>query len=297
VNRLRRPSLRLIITTVILLLADAAALFPIYWTIVTSFKLPAEIFSAVPTFIPRKPTLINYQLTMWPASVNWEKIRYELTSYITVVTEEGLRYILNSIVVASATTLLSLMLGSMAAYAISRFRVGGKNLEIWILSNRAMPPIVLIIPYFIIMKNFRLLDTHLALILAYLTFNLPFAIWLMKGFFDEIPVELEEAAMIDGCSRFRAFLKVVLPISRSGLLTTAIFTFIFSWNEFFFALILTTRNAVTVPVLDSKFISIMGSLYGEMAAAATVTMVPIIALALVVQRYLVRGLTLGAVRG
>jgi len=294
---LKKFSLRLVITTIILLVADAIALFPIYWTIITSFKLPAEIFRAIPTFIPEKPTLINYQLTMWPTSVNWERIRYELTSYITVVTEEGLKYILNSVIIASSTTLLSLMLGSMAAYAISRFRVGGRNLEIWILSNRAMPPIVLIIPYFIIMKNLRLLDTHLALILAYLTFNLPFAIWLMKGFFDEIPPALEEAAMIDGCSRFKAFLKIVLPVSKSGLLTTAIFTFIFSWNEFFFALILTTRNAVTVPVLDSKFISIMGSLYGEMAAAATVTMVPIILLALVVQRYLVRGLTLGAIRG
>jgi multiple sugar transport system permease protein len=270
-----------IITTVILVLALAFFLFPVVWMFLTSFKDQDEVFSYPPIFVPSKIDLSNYIGAMTPPPDG----------------RGGLKSVQDSLIVASATTLVSVVIGSLAAYSIARFRVGGKNFSFWILSTRMFPPVASALPLFLIFKQFKLLDTHLALIIANTIFNLPFVIWMLKGFFEDLPAELEEAALIDGCSPLGAFWRVALPLIAPGLVATALFAFIFSWNEFMFALLFTRRSVRTLTVLVPSLVGGHLVLWGQIAASGMVSVIPCIALALILQRYLLRGLTLGAVKG
>lgn len=254
------------------------ALFPIAWTISTSFKTFKEYYTFPPVWIPHYPTLNNYK-------------------YILFTWTSGLKYLLNSTVIASLNTVLVLLISIPAAYGIARFRIGYENLSFWILSQRMLPPIAVVIPYFLLFKKLGLIDTYLSLIIVYLPFNIGFAVWLLIGFFEDFPRDVEEAAMIDGCSRLDAILKVVIPIIAPGIVVCAIFCFIFCWNEFMFALILTRQTAKTVTAQLAAFQSPTKIMWGEMSALVVFAIIPVFILALLVQRYLVRGLALGAVKG
>jgi multiple sugar transport system permease protein len=203
--------------------------------------------------------------------------------------------------VALVATTFALVLGTLAAYALARFRLPfalDRKLSLWILSTRMFPAIVTAVPLFMMMRDLSLLDTRTSLVIVYTAFNLPFVVWMMRGFFAEVPRELEEAAMIDGDSRLGAFRRVVLPLVTPGLAATAVFCLIISWNEFLYALILTqTDSAITLPVGIAGRVTQYEIKLGVMSAAGTVAMLPILAFAMAVQKYLVRGLSLGAVKG
>jgi multiple sugar transport system permease protein len=254
------------------------ALFPIVWTISMSFKTIGEYYTFPPVWVPRHPTLDNYK-------------------YILFTWTSGLKYLMNSTIVASLNTIFVLLISIPAAYAVARFKIGQKNLSFWILSQRMLPPIAVVIPYFLLLKKMHLIDTYLGLVIVYLPFNIGFAVWLLIGFFKDFPEEIEEAAMIDGCSRMRAILKVVLPIVAPGLAVCAIFSFIFCWNEFMFALILTRESAKTVAAQLAAFQSPTKIMWGEISALIVLAIIPVFILALSAQKYLVRGLSMGAVKG
>ncbi len=251
-------------------------LFPPIVLFLTSIKTELDALSFPPKWI-FQPTLQNY--------VDIFK------------TSPLIRFLLNSIIVASTNTVLSLGLGSLTAYGLARFKFrGSENLSFWILSIRMMPPVATIIPIYIIMKKVRLLDTPWALIIIYLSFNLPFVVWMMKGFFEDIPRAIEESALIDGCSEFAVFRKIALPLVAPGLAATAVLIFIFSWNEFLFALILTGTRAVTLPVGIIGFMKETGINWGYMAAGGMLALVPVVIFTILVQKHLVKGLTMGALK-
>ena len=251
-------------------------LFPPIVLFLTSIKTELDALSFPPKWI-FQPTLQNY--------VDIFK------------TSPLIRFLLNSIIVASTNTVLSLGLGSLTAYGLARFKFrGSENLSFWILSIRMMPPVAVIIPIYIIMKKVRLLDTPWALIIIYLSFNLPFVVWMMKGFFEDIPRAIEESALIDGCSEFAVFRKIALPLVAPGLAATAVLIFIFSWNEFLFALILTGTRAVTLPVGIIGFMKETGINWGYMAAGGMLALVPVVIFTILVQKHLVKGLTMGALK-
>jgi multiple sugar transport system permease protein len=262
-------------------LALVWTLFPIYWIGVNSFKLDLDIFAVPPVWFDFSPTLKHY--------------------YAAFVERPFLIYAMNSMIIAVLTTLVSLVFGTMAGYALARFQYPGRwryNISFWILSTRMMPPIVTIIPLFIFFGTVNLLNTKTAVVIAYTAFNLPFVIWMMKSYFQDLPAELEEAAMVDGDTRWGAFLHVALPLARPGLAATAIFCLILSWNEFLLALILTqTEQSVTLPIGIAGRVTQYTTYWGEISAAGFLASVPIVIFAFIVQRHLVRGLSLGAIKG
>jgi multiple sugar transport system permease protein len=265
----------------VLLLVVFAALAPVYWLITISFKHEVDQFAVPPKWISFSPTVEHYADAFVARSFG--------------------QYLLNSLIVAVASTVCALFIGTLAAYSLARFRLPAKldqKLALWILSTRMFPAIVTAVPLFLIMRDFRLVNTRLSLVIVYTGFNLPFVVWMMRGFFAEIPRDLEEAAMVDGDSRLGALRRVVLPLVTPGLAATAVFCLIVSWNEFLFALVLTqTDDAMTLPVGIAGRVTQYGIKWGAMSAAAVVAMIPILAFAISVQRYLVRGLSLGAVKG
>jgi multiple sugar transport system permease protein len=204
---------------------------------------------------------------------------------------------INSIVVSSISTVIAIVLGSLAAYSLSRFKTGGDTLRFDILSFRMFPPIASAIPIFVFMKYANLLNTWWALIFAYNTFNVPFATYVLAGFFDEVSTEFEESAMVDGCSRLQAFRKVTIPMSTNGIIAAAVLVFLLSWNEFLFAFLLTAAEASTIPVAATALITHTGVKIGEVSAAITVMIIPTLIAVFVLQRFLVKGLTFGAVKG
>ena len=262
-------------------LALLVALAPIYWLLTISLKKEIDQFAWPPLWWNFAPIFQHYRDAFLVRSFG--------------------RYLLNSSLVAAGSTLLALALGTPAAYALARFRwpgAWGSKIGFWILSTRMLPPIVTIVPLFLMMRQAGLLNSLAGLGLVYTAFNLPFVIWMMRGFFEEIPPELEEAAMLDGESRAGALMRVVLPLARPGLAATAIFCSIVAWNEFLFALILTqTEAATTLPVGIASRVTQYEIQWGAMSAAGVVAMVPVLVFAAVVQKYLVRGLSLGAVKG
>ena len=273
----RSPRHKLLATATWLVAAACVAnVFPVYWMVATSLKSEVDIHPYPPRFV-FAPTLDNYAQLFGTARF--------------------LQPMGNSLVIAAASTVGSVVLGSMAAYAMGRFRVGGRLFPFWILAMRMFPPIVLALPIFFLASGAGLLNSRVALIAVYIMLNLPFVIWLMRGFFMEIPLSLEEAAWIDGCSRWQAMLRVVLPLARPGLAVTSIFVFIASWNEFLLAAVLTSGDTRTAPVAAAQFSGEYGILWGPMMAAGTVIVLPMLAAGLLVQRYIVRGLALGAVKG
>ncbi len=251
-------------------------LFPIYWLITSSIKFDVDIFSLPPKILLFKPTLVNFRKVL--TETNIPKLTF------------------NSLVTASLNVVLSLSIGTIAAYGISRYKVGGQKLLFWFLSLRMIPPIVVSIPLFLTAARFRLVDTRIILPMMYLLMNIPFAVWMMKSFIDEIPVSVEESAFLDGCSVFDVLRRIVLPMIKPGLVATGVFCFIFSWNEFLMAMIFTRIRATTLPIGISGFIAVEQIFWGPLTASATVAVLPPIILAWVFQRYMVRGLTFGAVK-
>jgi multiple sugar transport system permease protein len=273
-----KPSrLRAALTGLALVPVLAWTLFPIYWISAASFKTELSLYAKPPQWL-FTPILDNYTrvLTNIPFA----------------------QYLTNSLVIAIGTTVGSLVLGTLAGYGFARFRFrGSQAVRFLVLVTRMAPRMVLVVPYYLMMQRLGLLDTYTGLLIAYVSFALPFSIWLLIGFFVDVPLEVEEAAMIDGCTRLGVLLRVVIPIVAPGLVVAAIFAFLVSWNEFLFALILSGVEAKTLPVVIAGLSTDVGPLYGDMSAAAVMVMLPNIVMTLVLQRYLVRGLTLGAVKG
>ena len=269
--------LRAVLTATVLVPVLAWTLFPIYWIAAASFKTELALYARPPRWV-FTPILDNYQ-----------RVLYNIPFF---------QYLTNSLVIAVGTTVGSLVLGTLAGYGFARFRFrGSSTVRFLVLVTRMAPRMVLVVPYYLLMQKLGLLDTYTGLLIAYVSFALPFTIWLLIGFFVDVPLEVEEAAMIDGCGRLGVLLRVVIPIAAPGLVVAAIFAFLVSWNEFLFALILSGVEAKTLPVVIAGFSTDVGPLYGEMSAAAVMVMLPNIVMTLVLQRYLVRGLTLGAVKG
>jgi multiple sugar transport system permease protein len=265
-----------ILRYVLIAAALAFFIFPIFWLITTSFKNDVDVFAMPPKLLVFTPTLKNF---------------------IHVFNETDIPQLAaNSLIASLSNVVLSLIIGTMAAYGISRFKAGGKNLLFWFLSLRMLPPIVVSIPLFLVAAKLRLIDTQLILPLMYLLLNVPFVIWMMKSFIDEIPLDIEESALIDGCSYFGTLWRIVLPMITPGLVATGVLCFIFAWNEFLIAMIFTRVNATTLPVGLSGFITTEQVFWGYLTASATVAALPPLVLAWIFQRYMVRGLTLGAVK-
>lgn len=288
------------------LLRDLAAwsvlfvfLFPIFWWVLASFKPYSAIFVPRPVFTDFKPTVANYEVTLLGRSR--AELAIEQGGQIGGTAGGGSTYnslpsILDSAIVAVFSTLLCLVLATLAAYGLSRLRLPGKRHYIfWVLSQRMMPPIAVAIPFFFIFRDLGLRDTHLGLIIAHALINLPLAVLLMKSFMDDIPKEVDEAAMIDGATRLQSFLRVVLPMVRGGLAATAVLCFIFSWTEFLISLQLTT-SIRTIPVKISTFVTSTGTEWGFITALGSAAIVPSFIFILLVQRHLVRGLTLGSMK-
>jgi multiple sugar transport system permease protein len=252
-------------------------LAPLYWMAVTSIKPSDDYLAIPPVFFPAEPTLSHYHAALF--------------------TYRGLQGLVNSLIVSTAATVLSALIGTMMAYSLARHGTGGKHLSLWVLSQRFLPPIAVILPIFLIWRTLGLHDTRLGLILAYTVFTLPVTVWMMVAYFRQLPVSMEEAAQVDGCTRWQAFVRVAAPLAAPGVVAAAVFAFIACWTEFFFALVLTSRNAFTLPTVFRSFIGFQGAQYGEAAALAIVSLAPSIALGVLAQKHLVRGLTLGAVRG
>ncbi len=263
---------------VLLIVALLLTLFPLYWLFISSLKPDPELFRSVPTFIPERPTLAAYRDLFAIRNVG--------------------QFLLNSLIVVSVSVIASLTIGSAAAYSLARFRSSANRAILFaILVTRMIPGIVIVVPIFLMIRGLGLLNTYAGLELVYTALNLPFVIWMMRSFFDEIPVELEEAAMVDGDSRLSALWRIVLPLAAPGLAATAFFAVITTYNEFVFALILTsTDDTMTVPV-GTATLSFKTSVdWGAMTAMAVIGILPVIVLAIVLQRHFVRGLTLGAVK-
>ena len=251
-------------------------LFPVYWMLLTSVKPPSEWLTNPPVFIPDHLYLQNYT----DALFNWG----------------GLKGLIDSGIVALSATAIGMVLGTLAAYSLARFRIGGTNLSFFILSLLFMPPVAIGIPMFVFWSALGLVDTYPALIVQYLTFTIPFITWVMKGFFEDLPVDLEESALVNGASRLRAFLDVVLPNVRPALVATALLAFIFNWNEFSIALLLSRSRVTTLPFILPTMMESHYVLWGDIAAMAAVGALPVVIIAFLMQRYLVRGLSFGAIR-
>jgi multiple sugar transport system permease protein len=256
---------------------------PMLWMVSTSIKSEFAAIQQPPTWIPAEPTLNQYTTLLSPTSPTGQQF---------------LGYIRNSVIVSSATTILGLIVAVPAAYAFARFNFPGRDaLFFSVLIRNMFPVVVFLIPLFILMKNLRLIDTYFSLILTYLTFGLPLSIWLLKGFYDNIPPELERAARIDGATRFQAFWKIILPLSAPGLVATAIYAFIQGWNEYVYArTFINSEQRMTMPVGLERFFTEYASNWPGLMAASFIMSVPVVVLFLVLQRHFVRALTEGAVK-
>jgi multiple sugar transport system permease protein len=252
-------------------------LLPLYWMFVTSIKPSDDYLAIPPVWFPDKPTIVHYTAALF--------------AY------RGLTGLINSIVISIAATVLSTLFGTLMAYSLARFGTGGKHLSFWVLSQRFLPPIAVVLPIFLIYRGVGLHDTHFGMIIAYTVFTLPVTVWMMFAYFRGMPRSMEDAALVDGCTRWQALWRVAVPLAMPGIVAAAVFAFIACWTEFFFALILTSRNTFTLPTVFRAFLGFQGAQYGEASALAIVSLVPSIILGVLAQRHLVRGLTLGAVRG
>lgn len=270
----RRPDLALLATHLVLIAACLAILLPVLWTVRTS--LASRRLAYQPADLWFAPTLANYR---------------------AIFADGGfLTPLWNSLWIGLASALLCLALGSLAAYVIARHRTGGAPLRFAVLGTQMLPPVALVIPFYLLVQRAGLLDRGWAIAVVYLSFNLPFVVWILIGFFHGIPPELEEAAFVDGATPLGAYRRIVLPLAAPGLMAAGVFAFVLSWNEFLFALILTGREARTVPVALAGLLSSQGNQIGPICAATVSMMTPIVALTWVIQRFLVRGLTFGAVK-
>jgi len=250
--------------------------FPFYWMVTTSLKTQILALESPPVWV-FEPTYSNYAKVLFDDAV--------------------LGTLVNSLIVSVSTTVLAIALGLPAAYALARFEFRGKkDLWFWFITNRMISPIVLALPFFLIVRNLGLFDKHITLILIYLTFNLPIVIWICTDQFRSIPKDLDEAASLEGASQWRIFSAICVPLAMPGIAVSAIFSFIFSWNELMFALVLTRNTAKTAPAMAVSFMEGYSLPYGKIMATSTLIVVPVLIFALLASRQLVRGLTMGAVK-
>ena len=255
-----------------------AVLFPLYWLGISAFKLEQDYLAYPPVLFPT---------------------RFTLDSFVEIFTKNQLwENLLNSLIISSVTTVVTLFVGSMAAYAVQRGPLGSKArgaFGLWFMVQKMYPAIATAIPVYLVMRELKLIDTLAALIIMNTSFNLPLVIWLMMGFFEQVPYALEESAVLDGCGFIQRFFRIVLPITKPGLIASAILTFTATWNEFLFAVILSIKSSKTLPVVIAGFITDRGLAWGPMAATALVTLLPVVVLTLLVQKDFVKGMAMGAV--
>ncbi len=266
----------LIIRVILLVVFFLFFIFPIYWMVATSLKNTVDIFSIPPKWF----------------------FKISLDNYWYIISDDSgfLKKIFNSSIAAILNAIFTLLLTFPAAYSMSRYKTGGINLLMWFLSIRMIPPIVGAIPLFIIFSKLGLVDTFIALPILYIVINLPFAIWMIKSFIDEIPKEIDESAYVEGCSTTGVIIKIIIPLIRPGIFATLVFCFIMAWNEFLIAYIFTRKEAIKATVGVSRFITERQILWGYITAGATLASILPIVLLVIFQKNLVRGLTLGAVK-
>ena len=328
------PGARLL-TYMLLLAWTFVVLFPLYWLLITSFKLPVQVNDG-PDYLP----FIDFA----PSGHAWRYIFIELGN-------DTLRPYFNSLVIALVSTLLAVLFGALAAYALVRIRyrvklgavlaflvilagvvtltagfgvpwqlslsagaalfliflftvtprlkraVGNEDIQFWIISNRILPPVVAVLPIYIMFQQLRLLDTHIALILTYMAVNLPIAVWILRDFFAGIPIDLEESAQIDGASRLRIFFTIVLPLAKPGLAATFLLVLILAWNEYLLALFLSTADAQTMPLLVAAQNATRGPQWWYMSVLIVIMIAPVVIMSVLLQRFIARGLLIGAVKG
>ncbi len=259
----------------LIVMAALVMLVPILWIVLASFKTHVDVYQLKLFF---QPTLDNFR----------------------IVFDEPYRLgnkLVNSVIVATVTVIFAIPIATCAAYAFSRFHLMGQTvLLVMILATQFVPAVVIVLPFFVLFRDLGLLDTRVGLILVNLSLVMPFAIWMIKGFIDGIPLDTEEAALVDGSTRLQVLRNIVLPLAAPGLITAGIFCFIIAWNEFLFALIITTKEAVTLPVGLALFKGEEGDLWNLLSAAGIIIMVPMFVLALIIQKHFVQGMTMGAVR-
>ena len=251
-------------------------LFPVYWVFIMAFKTPEEVFASPPLWLPGQ-------------------IQFE--TFAVLFRDGDVRTVWTSLLTAGVSTALAMFFGTICAYSLARFRTGGDNLAIWIISQRLIPPIVIVFPIFLVYVFFGWVDTFLGLIILYTAFNLPYVIWMMRGYIEDVPVELEHSALVDGWSRWQVLLRVVFPMARAGLFATAVFTFIFAWNDFIFALVLTRVEVTTFPVQVTSFFGQQQTFWAKIGAMTILGTLPIFFAVAAFQRYIVRGISLGAIKG
>jgi len=251
-------------------------IFPIYWLAAISVKTPEEVYAYPPVWIPSAP---------------------QFSAYKALFRDGDAWSIYNSLISAGVSTVLAMVLGTAAAYSIVRYKTGGEHLTLWIISQRMVPPITIAFPVFLLFTSFSLVDTRIGLIILYTAFNLPYVIWMMRGYIQDVPIELEQSAMIDGLSRWQVLPKVVFPMIRGGLFATAVFTFLFAWNEFLFALVLTRSEVVTYPVQVTGYFGSRSTFWSKIGAMSMLGLVPIAIIVGSMQRFIVRGISMGAVKG
>ncbi len=258
---------------------------PYVWLIISSLSFRIDLLTVPLRWIPTRLTLENYHGLFFDRGNTTANVSLFLLS------------LRNSAIIAITATLISMLLGVLSAYALSRLKFPGSNFYmILMMGGHMLPPIAIVVPLYVILRRFDLLDTHLGLILVYQSFILPLVVWLMRGYFATIPSELEDAARIDGCTHLGALFRVILPLSRPGLVSVAVFAFIAAWNEYLYAFIYTNIDAKTLPVLIGEFSTKLGLQYLRIAAAGVLASLPPVVLAFIFQRFIIRGLTAGAVK-
>jgi multiple sugar transport system permease protein len=272
----RRRDVRLAFRYAIAVALTIVFVFPVYWLFIISFKTPDEIFAFPPVWYPKSIQFANYHVLFkdGDAETVW-----------------------NSLVLSSVSTFFAMVLGTIAAYSLVRFKTGGENLAVWIISQRMMPPVAIVFPIFLLYVWLGWVDTFHGLIILYTAFALPYVIWMMRGYIEDIPLELEESALVDGCTRWAVLWKVVFPMARSGLFATAVFTFVFSWNDFLFALVLSRTEVTTYTVQVTHYFGGQSNFWAKIAAMSVLGTIPVFFTVAVMQRYLVRGISMGAVKG
>ncbi|MQY69650.1 MAG: ABC transporter permease subunit [Firmicutes bacterium] len=279
------PAYQVLIYTLVVLIF-LFTIVPFCWLIISSISIKTELLSVPPHWIPKNPTLRSYKEILFGGTRTTRAARYFKQA------------VGNSIIVAGSATVLCLVIGSIASYSFTRLRFRGRHsLLLMILATQMIPAVAIIIPIYVVMMTLRLLDTHLGLFITYSSFVLPLTIWIMMGYFQTIPIDIEDAARIDGCSRLGTLVRIVLPLAAPGLAATGIFAFIVAWNEFFLALILTQAAAKTLPVLVSEFSTKFGADYVMMSTGGVLASLPPVILALTFQKYIIKGLTGGAIKG
>ncbi len=272
----RRGTLRLIARYAAAIVLTVVFLFPVYWLFMIAFKTPEEIFHSPPVWYPARIQFANFA------------VLFKDGDAVTVG---------NSLFIAGCSTLISMFIGTLGAYSLARFKTGGENLSVWIISQRMIPPIAIVFPLFLLYVWLGWVDTYYGMILLYTAFNLPYVIWMMRGYIEDVPIDLEQSALVDGCTRWQVLLRVVFPMVRTGLFATAVFTFVFAWNDFIFALVMTRSAVTTYPVQVTHYFGAQSNFWAKIAAMSMLGTLPVLVAVAALQKYLVRGISLGAVKG